>query len=31
MRTIANISIEAIGQAAYEAGYRLPIVSKSVL
>ena len=31
MRTIVNISIEAIGQAAYEAGYSLPIVSKSVL
>jgi len=31
MRTIANISIEAIGQEPYEAGYSLPIVSKSVL
>ncbi len=31
MRTIANISIEAIGQVAYEAGYSLPIVSEIVL
>ena len=29
MRTISNI--EAIGHEAYEAGYSLPIVSKSVL
>ena len=31
MRTITNISIEARGYEAYEAGYSLPIVSKCVL
>ena len=31
MKTVVNISIEARGYRAYEAGYRLPIVSEIVL